>query len=131
MSSSPNGPPVAYAYITNTSGSSPALRIAARVAPPAFVLMFSSEMFADLRLNPNGGSVGQRVAHRTMEGNRLAKNHMPVVPNNSLAISVSWRLTAPTPSNKLRNNSRCGLPHLRLGPYTQVSPAHEEVCVHE
>src|SRR5438874_10602356 len=31
MSSSPNGPPVAYAYITNTKGSKAALRTAARV----------------------------------------------------------------------------------------------------
>ena len=45
MSSSPNGPPVAYAYITNTNGSSPAFRTAARVALILFVWV---EMFVGL-----------------------------------------------------------------------------------
>ncbi|HTQ59222.1 MAG TPA: hypothetical protein VMI32_03300 [Candidatus Solibacter sp.] len=36
MSSSPKGPPVVYAYITNTNGSTEALRHAERVTP--FVL---------------------------------------------------------------------------------------------
>src|SRR5260370_1083107 len=45
MSSSPNGPPVAYAYMTNTNGSSAALRTAARTA---LVLLALAEMFAGL-----------------------------------------------------------------------------------
>src|SRR5205807_804765 len=43
MSSSPNGPPVAYANITKTKGSSAALRTTARVA---FFLSALSEMFS-------------------------------------------------------------------------------------
>jgi hypothetical protein len=45
MSSSPNGPPVAYAYITNTKGSKAALRTAARVA---LVLLGMAEMFVGI-----------------------------------------------------------------------------------
>jgi len=39
MSSSPNGPPVAYAYITKTNGSNAALRTTVRTALDLLVLV--------------------------------------------------------------------------------------------
>ncbi len=60
MSSSPNGPPVAYANITNTKGSNPALRITARVA---FVLFAWLEMFSAPWRSQTPNSVPQSVAY--------------------------------------------------------------------
>ena len=86
ISSSPKGPPVAYAYITKTNGSRAALRTAARIG---LGLLAFAEMLGGLGRIQNGEFVPQRVAHSDLAW--IVKLLRPAVACASVGLQTSAR----------------------------------------